>query len=267
MTFIYPASLRFLSQLVECVNSQSLKDFTLIVFNDTEFEEFEAFYNCRVPFTIVNVSGSLEEIRYSALSYLKEMKSEKIVFMDSDDLMSVNRLEECDKYLGEYRLVVNDLNLMDKVGQLTDKLYWSERLAHETEFDFTFLNDHNIVGFGNTAINSDLLRSGIKECVEVIALDWYIFYQLLFDNRVQAIFINTCQSHYRQHDDNTVGLAVVTPDRLKKAKKAKYLHYSALYKIGFDTRNQLEELEQLDLNDLFPELDLHHFWWEELKIS
>jgi hypothetical protein len=174
-------------------------------------------------------------------------------------------------YLKTHQLVVNDLDIMNADGVVTNKKYWSERLDNGFIFDHHFIEKLNIVGFGNTALQSQLLTTEISNSsVEPLAADWFVFYQLLEKSNSKGIFINEGTTLYRQHDNNTAGLGgVVTIQRINNAFEVKKKQYQALQACGYDCAELLKEIEINQKvtykNNLF-NIKKPLFWWEETTL-
>jgi glycosyltransferase involved in cell wall biosynthesis len=267
-TFLYPDILTYLSAFTESIVNQSVQNFELVVFNDGVIDEGDYFRRLNVPFRIIDVEGDPISIRFQALEFLKEAKSKSVIFQDADDLMSVNRIGECLEYLKEYDLVINDLDLINERGELLQKSIWSERLDNEFVFNFEFIKSLNIVGFGNTAINAKLLTQKIERPFpEIIAADWFIFYQMMEKSNLKGVFINSCKTLYRQHGTNIAGLGTITADRVSQAIRIKKAHYMALNHIGYDFYGELSQMENLthDNMNINTKTKLPLFWWEETE--
>ncbi|WP_333601467.1 hypothetical protein, partial [Flavobacterium sp.] len=125
------------------------------------------------------------------------------------------------------------------------------------------------VGLGNTAIRRELLDYEIKFTEEEpLALDWFIFYQLLKKSKEEGIFVNTCTTIYRQHFHNLAGLGEFSEKRLQHAINVKKVHYNALIAIGFDFDTELKEVEAIEKKqrkDLKITIEQPLFWWEETE--
>lgn len=270
--FIYASVELFLEPLIRSLNNQSCKDFSVIIFNDGIQNVTSLFVNLDVSYQIINVSGSLKEIRMKAFKLLKESDAKTIIFQDSDDLMSNNRVEVCLNYLKSYALVCNDLDLIDTNGNLIKKNYWTCRLSNSYIFNYNFIRKFNIVGLGNTSIKKELLDYDIQFSNDnILAIDWFVFYQLLEKSRENAIFVNTCETIYRQHQSNQVGLGEFTLERLKRAVNVKTLHFVALKNIGYNDFNkeliELEKIKTEQLKSFKSDNNKSLFWWEETEIN
>ena len=269
--FIYPGVELFLEPLILSINNQSCKEFSVLIFNDGIQNATSLFVNLDVYYQIINVSGSIREIRIKAFKLLKKSDAKTIIFQDSDDFMSNNRVEVCLNYLKSYALVCNDLDLIDTNGNLIKKNYWTSRLSSSYIFNYNFIRKFNIVGLGNTSIKKELLDYDIQFSNDnILAIDWFIFYQLLEKSRENAIFVNTCKTIYRQHESNEVGLGEFSMERLKHTINVKTLHFIALKNIGYDLKKESIELEKIKTEQL-KSLKLYNnkplFWWEETELN
>lgn len=99
VTFIYPNAIPFLEPFIVSLNEQTNKDFSAIIFNDGIQNAESLFENLEINHQIINVSGSIKEVRQEAFELLKKSDAETIIFQDSDDFMSNNRVEVCLNFL------------------------------------------------------------------------------------------------------------------------------------------------------------------------
>lgn len=266
VTFVYPKAEKFLPDFLENLKIQTAKSFNIIFFNDglLNLKRYLIDYKIKSKSHIFDLTGDIGIIRFKSINILKDLDFDNYIFQDVDDLMSPNRVEECNRYLESYDFVVNDLNLIDSNGYVLCKNYWSNRLANEFKFKSNFLVDCNFAGLGNTSIKNKILKIAIQHSSKVIAVDWFLFYQLLFLSQGLGIFINSAVTLYRQHDSNTIGLSEINEARIKRAKKVKELHYKELVNSGYKLQDNLKRLEQSQIID-FKKINNHknHFWWEE----
>ncbi len=267
--FIYPNVESYLGPLVLSLNNQTSKEFRVMIFNDGLKSAELLFENLDINHQIINISGTIKEIRQKAFKLLEESDAETIIFQDPDDFMSNNRVEVCLNHLKSHSLVSNDLDLIDTNGNLIREGYWTDRLPNSFIFDFNFIKRFNIVGLGNTAIRKELLDNEILFSNDaIIALDWFIFYQLLEKSKAQGVFVNTCKTIYRQHESNEVGLGKFSSERFQQALNVKTLHYRALNNLGYDLIKESIELEKININqEIFFKINNNKslFWWEETE--
>lgn len=262
VTFIYPSVRKYLPSFVDCLNQQTTQEYHLLVFNDgieTPDQWFEAL---RMPFKIITTkSTSPLAIRFEALNYLKETSFEKLIFQDSDDGLSTNRVELVNKWLDKYDLVVNDLDLMDSDGNMSAQKIWSNRFKLKSEFKSEDILNHNFVGLGNTGIKKIMLDYiPDKPTENLIAVDWFLFFIMLRASKKAGFRTSECTTYYRQHSENTIGVSENT--KLDNIKAARKLHFSALNKLGDFT-----DITQYEENIIVPAKKNHQYpyWWEIKK--
>lgn len=267
VTFIYPNALKYVPNFIRNIEEQDQKDFTLIIFNDGVKNVQSFFKSVKFPFKVVEVNGTPTQVRFKAFEWLKYSEFEKIIFQDIDDLMSNNRLKCLSELLDKYDLVANDLNLIDDNEIAYAESVWGKRLGDMFIFDYNFISDKNIVGIGNSAIRKKLLSIPILYSDTPLVADWFMYYQILFNSKKQAVFTNRCKTFYRQHENNMAGLKELTYTRLNYVFKVKEHNYKALEEVGIDVANEKRNL-QIQRNEFNRLLNRekktnHFFWWEE----
>ncbi len=268
--YVYPGIEKYLNDLIRSINNQSNLDFDVIIFNDNANNLNMLFKDLEINFSIFDVTGSINQIRFNSLKVLRTIKSEYIIFQDADDFMAENRIEENLMALRNYDLVVNDLSLVNENSQILEISYWAKRLGTSFEFDKKFLRDKNIVGLGNTSIKKTLLIDPRLSFSSLpLAFDWFLFYQIFELNNLKALFITSTTTYYRQHQDNIAGIKKLDFSRIKHVLNVKNTHYNALSNIGFDFKKELYQLGQIQVDNfdfLKFNSDKDNFnllWWEE----
>ena len=268
VTYIYPKAVNFFPDFIDTIESQTTNNFKVLIFNDG-VENIECFTeSVSLDTEVIELSGSIPEIRFQSLLILKKREFNNIVFQDIDDLMSENRIEKSIYYLNKYSLICNDLSLFEG-NVITSSNIWKGRLGNRFEFSVDFLVDKNILGLGNTSIKKEVLNVDFKTSDIPIAVDWFIFYQILFLNKSKALFVTDCQTIYRQHENNVAGSQlVIDTQRLKEVIKVKRLHYNALNNIGIQCISEIKRIEiierKINLNKTIQiEPQKRLFWWEE----
>jgi len=273
-TVIFPDNLKFVNDFVQSLNQQSCRQFDVIIANDGILNPKKYFKDLQFKFEIIDVNGSPAKIRELGIAYLEDTSFDFIVFSDSDDLLSPDRLDNCIRLLHDYPIVCNDLDLVDQDGELLVSNYWSTRLDDEFTFNSEFIKDKNILGLGNTAVRRSILKDLPSVPSRLHAPDWFIFSHLIQGR--EAVFSTKGKTLYRQHHENSIGLHSITSDRLFQIIKVKKQHFEVLIGAGLPLMNELEQLLLLEniLNNesveilkerlnLLNEKGLNYFWWEE----
>ena len=190
----------FFTSLVD----QTYSLFDVVIVNDG-YDEQEQLIEQYSSLNIVILEAGKNPIenREKGINYCVEQGYDILIFGDSDDYFSRNRVEKSIELLSKYSIVVNDLNLFDGSG-VYECIYISNRLSNYTEINYDFIENKNIFGLSNTALNINILGL-VKFNKEIIALDW-VLYKNLLKNGNTAIFTNETTTYYRQYDKNLLGL-------------------------------------------------------------
>ena len=273
---IYPAVEPFLPDFFRSLERQTSEEFSLVLVNDgvSDIGHFiKAFGSARI--TVLESRGSPAENRMIGIRHALEVGAEYLIFGDSDDFFSKNRVEACIELLNAgWDVVVNDLTAVDSEGKNLDPNYLSRRVEEGAEIKFPFIRDKNIFGLSNTAVRASLLKN-LAPPHDLVAVDWYLFSALLLKG-CRAIFTAKASTHYRQHDANTVGVGGLEEVGIVKQLDAKVRHYKAMsqmsdqYENGALYERTLECLQ--DSPELIPEyvdyLRQHAkenpLWWENI---
>ena len=90
---IYPGSKKFFDDFINSVNIQTSKDFTLVLcLNGTNLNKKE-LNKIKVKYLLFKTNLDWRNARVKILKKLLKLKSEYIIFADSDDIMSKLRIE------------------------------------------------------------------------------------------------------------------------------------------------------------------------------
>jgi len=204
LTTIFPMKEQFLIDFFDSLSRQTYDKFDVIVVNDG----YDNFYDVKMKYQNLSIielpySGTPAKNREYGINYCIDNKYDILVFGDSDDYFSNNRITKSVKLLSDHEIVVNDLTTFDKIGIVQHK-YISNRVKNNSIINYSFIKDKNIFGMTNTAINLNILDK-VKFDDSLVAVDWLMFKDLLKLGH-KAIFTNEIISYYRQYFDNTIGL-------------------------------------------------------------
>lgn len=275
---VFPSNLPYFKDFLISLERQSLKNFKLILINDGVLNLDDYFVNISLDYNIYYVNNLTPfEIRIFGLNIVSELKPKYIIFADSDDTLSPNRVEVLVENLKRYPFVCNDLDLIDSKGGIIKKGIWVDRIGGSFEFDVQFIKNKNIIGLGNSGmqywpLNKMLSRIGNFK----LGNDWLFFSAAEYN--LNCLFVSNCRTNYRQHSNNLVGRKSIDLESLNKIIDCKKKHYSKLKSIGFnafDIDKQLNEICILEknVNNNFIEIQkkllqinsisTNFFWWEE----
>jgi len=228
-TTIYPMMESYLDDFFYSLSKQTELNFDLIVLNDG-FGSIEK-YKLKYPMlSIVELlcSDTPANNRKFSFDFIKSKGYEIVIFGDSDDTFSCNRVELCLELLTTNDIVVNDVTLFDEHGVFSSN-YMSNRIKNNTNIDARYIYDKNILGLSNTAINVKIYEN-INFDENIVALDWFLF-SILLQRKYKAIFTTRSITYYRQHNTNTVGIKSFSAIQMKKSMIIKQQHYQLMSNI------------------------------------
>jgi len=268
---IFPANLPYFPSFLSSLEKQSDRNVKLLLANDGVDQ---LSVNTTIPYDVIPVTGNPLAVRIQLMQEAVNMGYQKLIFGDTDDEFSLNRVEVVSELLDRFPVVCNDLDIMNTAGKITAAGYWGARLPEEAIINSSFLADKNCVGFGSVALTADTFAQlRAFKPAEVLAPDWYYFY--LLSQICPIAFTGNCATHYRQHANNTIGLGRITADRIIFSVKVKLAHYAAISDAGFPQVVEAENTRQLSQRisdnpaivevalEKLKNANINYFWWEE----
>lgn len=279
LTTVFPAVEKYLPTFLNSINQQTNQHFDLIVVNDgiTELNIINN-YLPKERYILLPPSKTFVENRLILMNFAQKEQYQYIIFADADDLLSENRVKITTSLLKNHSIVANDVDLMNENGELFLSNYFSQSIENNKEFDYTFFQNKNFVGLGNTAIQTQILPSPIELPPTLKMPDWYFFYTLMRRNQQSVFFTNQAKTLYRQHSENLIGLKEITTQRIELSLQVKINHYKNLVNEFPDLKSTLNDIE--DTNNYFHSSKTHQenyinkvkalnldfpLWWEEIK--
>jgi hypothetical protein len=270
---IFPSNFIFFNEFMRSLDMQIYKDFLLLLLNDGVDSELLKLiisqYSVQVKIEDVSIGLSPSEIREHGIAQIISLGYENVIFADTDDKMSINRVFHSIHLLQKYPIICNDLSLIDEKDCIIKQSIWKDRISNG-ELKHTFINDKNILGLGNSSIRLEFLFSQLIP-INIKAIDWFLFTKWLQTNTF--FFTSDCQTLYRQHTNNAIGLKKpISLDRLHYIIEVKREHYFQFSDLGRKLSNELHSIdEKLYFDENFANksisylqsLDINFFWWEE----
>lgn len=279
-TVFYPTELSYHQECINSLRNQTIHEFDLFIVNDG-VDDLDSFILKNYPYSyeILSFTGDMFQIREQGIKYLLNIGYENIIFGDSDDYFSSNRVEVTKSLLEKNDLVINEVSLVTKDSKSIKENYFGKRLPDNFLFERNFIDDKNIIGFSNTAIKSFLLKDVSFACSS-LALDWFVFTQAMRTLSGSALFTHECQTYYRQYDGSIADTDLFTLEKFQKGLNVKRGHYKSLAACGIGYyENFYRQTEDLWLNcqdeqfcqKYFSELSHENitnpFWWERIKLG
>lgn len=276
---IFPSNLPYFPSFLNSLENQTDPNFRLVLINDGVVNLEEHLAHTKILYEVIDIRDqklSFFENRIYGLEKVLSMQARYIVFADTDDLFSSNRIAVSVKYLQKNQFICNDISLMTHDGRLISDCFWTGRISNNSSFDCQFIRDKNLIGFGNSAMRTDNLEEMIGTLYgQSAGTDWLFFSAA--KRKMQGVFLNECETLYRQHSNNLIGKGRITGDGLIGMINSKIEHYNALQKIDGDieidellrTNKKLLSVLQSDPGYLDAQVTkinssgINFFWWEE----
>lgn len=272
---IFPGNLPFFAAFLQSLQRQTFRNFDLILAVDQvpDVDKYFSEVAWSGKVVLLDVTGSIASVRMQGIERLRREGYEYVIFCDTDDVMGPGRINTVVRALKQSPLVATDFSLINQTGEVTKEHYWATRLPDQHTFSRRELMHYNFAGLGNTACRGDVLKV-VELPDELIAVDWFLFYQLLEDQN--GLFIHGAEYFYRQHQANTAGVDMLSVERLKKIAMVKQVHYQHAVKWSPELAPLLERASETDrrLKDddfakhVVSRLNArprHYFWWEETE--
>jgi glycosyltransferase involved in cell wall biosynthesis len=279
LTTVFPSVEKYLPYFLTSLTQQTSQQFDLVVVNDgiANLSILEHYFSEK-RIQILKPGNTFVENRLVSMSYAQQEDYENIIFADADDLLSNNRVEKNISLLEKYSIVVNDVDLISEQGSLVEANYFSQSIDVEKEYSYTFIENKNFVGLGNTGLQTKILPSPVQLSSTLKMPDWYFFYTLMRRNQQSVFFTNQVKTLYRQHSENLIGLKEITNKRIELGLQVKLNHYTNLVDEFPDLTQKLQEIDitinyyhssksnQENYINRVKALNLSFpLWWEEIK--
>ncbi|MEY8198224.1 MAG: NeuD/PglB/VioB family sugar acetyltransferase [Colwellia sp.] len=273
LSTIFDMKAEILRLFLKSLSEQTYSKFDLIILNDG-YKGFDDLKNEYPGLKIIELppADSIAKNRQILINYTIKNSYDIAIFGDSDDYFPENRVATSVRLLKKNDVIVNDLSSFNGSGFLKENIL-SRRLKDLDSIDSSFILDKNVFGMTNTAMNLAVLsKSEVEFPSDLIAVDWY-FFSILLKNGANAIFTDQTVTYYRQHENNTVGIASNSLDSINLAFNVKEIHYSkmalehpeykCLYKKIIDLKDKIRRNDDLIVqmqtkNEYYPDL----LWWE-----
>lgn len=250
---IYPEVQKYLADYCKSIKSQDMNEFDILILNDGFIGEFPLKNN---KITIIDIKNnlSLAEIRMLGIKYAIENDYKYIIFSDTDDYFSLNRISVSINKLEKYDFVFNELYLINEKKDVIQKSYYTNILKKVEYLSYLEITNRNLFGLGNTAAKVIKLKD-LFIPKEIIAVDWWIFSILLL-NKYKGGFIKEAITYYRQHNNNFIGISKkLNKTIFQKGIRVKQIHYKSLLRYCEDRKmkeatkiysKKLEEINMLN---------------------
>lgn len=201
-TTLHPKSLKYFNELKKNISQfYSYFDLFVCINNVQNYKKYTVQIN-KLKFNKIyiyrlNVSSGLARIK--SFKRIIKLKYEKIMLIDSDDLLEKRRLEIL-KYKNNknYDFFVNNLKSFSN-QQVKNKILIKENIKKIT---LKKIIDTNFVGLSNLTIKTSALKKIVNKLNwKLISFDWGIITELLLSN-CKGKYFDKYFTLYRQHSQN-----------------------------------------------------------------
>jgi hypothetical protein len=203
--------------------------------------------------------------------------AQNIIFADSDDYFSKNRVNLSKQLLMDYDVIFNELVLVgDKISQPVSM--FGELFADGQCLTAGNIRAGNCIGLSNSAIRVDKipnLKAKIPDTI--VAFDWALF-SLSLHEGAKSVFSKKTTTYYRQHGGNIASPCSFSDDQIMRGVTVKRDHYRFISKY-YKEYSQLSEvynnmLLRLIADDILKKkyyeavrmnFSNNMLWWEPIK--
>ena len=222
---IYPGVEKYMKDYCNSLKIQDTSEFDILILNDKYDESFPLNDN---RITILNIENNLTppEIRMLGIKHAINNNYKYIIFSDTDDYFSSNRISASKEKLIKYDFVYNNYILIDSSGDIINKYCSSYFKIRRKNISISDIIDKNIIGFGNSGVKVKKLDN-LYIPKEILAVDWWI-YSILLLNSCKGSYIPEAINYYRQHENNLGMSTNINKNKLLKGLRVKQMHYKNL---------------------------------------
>ena len=285
VTVVHPKAMIYFPQFLESVASQTTKNYELIVFyqnlTKSDVETVLKRFNLVNYETVeIDEKQSISKGREFVMHYLRKKNIDIILFLDSDDFINPTYVSELSKFLftKKEKIVFTDVTLYySETGKMVPNYFSGLVLP---EIDLNFILEKNCLGLGNTGIWAELLDGLPAFPSDIIAVDWWMFTNILSKYKTTAKFVPTTSIYYRLYERNTAGFSNLSRERIFLGAKVKKLHYENLKHLGDPFVSLYDDYsclyKQLNKNPTFAGgyikyvmekyKNRRYLWWEPIEI-
>jgi hypothetical protein len=230
----HPYSLPYLKEYLDSLKNQTYNEFDLLLFgHNIQYNEIDNFIDnyknfMNIEYVQLPRGVSIPKSRELMIKHVKKNYGYNIcIFTDTDDIYKNNYVKAMVNELNtdKYKIAFCDIDIYFSSDKIISN-YFSKCGIPEV-INWKFIIDKNCLGFGNTAINFDIIDGDTDFPEKIIAVDWW-FYTMLMLKGHNAKFIKSSYYIYRQYENNVAGLNTINEDKILTGLRTKMNHYRAL---------------------------------------
>jgi hypothetical protein len=198
VTSFFNKNKKYINNFIESINSQTDQNFDLLISTDSSsYKKYLLNIKLKKKIFLIKEKKKIFKTKILLIKTAKKLNYKFIVFADSDDALSKNRIKDSTQLLKSNNVVINEIKLIKEKKTLFSRIF-----KNKSSIDYRkLILDGNIFGFGNTSINSKILKKINFNKLEKInkniyACDW-VFYGIIILNEKKIKFTNKSYTLYR----------------------------------------------------------------------
>jgi len=198
LTSFFNKNKKYINNFIESINSQTDQNFDLLISTDSSsYKKYLLNIKLKKKIFLIKEKKKIFKTKILLIKTAKKLNYKFIVFADSDDALSKNRIKDSTQLLKSNNVVINEIKLIKEKKTLFSRIF-----KNKSSIDYRkLILDGNIFGFGNTSINSKILKKINFNKLEKInkniyACDW-VFYGIIILNEKKIKFTNKSYTLYR----------------------------------------------------------------------
>ena len=236
---IFPKSKKYFFDFIKSVNQQTEINFKLVLcLNGTSLNK-KQLSAIKVPYSLVKCDLPMNKARVYALKKILNFFSH-IVLLDSDDYMSLDRIDLVKKNIKKNDFLVNNLYIFSNLKKKPKQ--WLN-IRNNKKINLKDIKNQNFIGLSNFSVSTKALKKIINKIdYNLVALDWCIA-KLLLIYGYKGIYKKQIKTFYRQHDDNVSNLKNFSKKQIINEYKNKIENFQYFQKFGIHTTKEIEVLK------------------------
>jgi len=222
---IYPGVEKYIKDYCNSIQAQDTDEYDILILNDKYKGSFP-LSNKKI--SLINIRKNLTpaEVRMLGIKYAVNNNYKYIIFSDTDDYFSSNRISVSKEKLIKYDFVYNNYILINSSGDIINKYCSSYFKIRRANISFSDIIDKNIIGFGNSGVKVEKLKN-LYIPKEIMAVDWWIYSILLLNSCIGGYIANVI-NYYRQYGNNFGVSTNLDKNKLLNGIRVKQIHYKNL---------------------------------------
>lgn len=198
VTSFFYKNIKYLNTFIESLNNQTDQEFDLLLSIDRfNYKNYLKKIFTKKKIFIIKEKNEIIKTKNKLIKLALKKNYKYIIFADSDDTFSANRVEVSKNLLKKKNIIVNNVKYFGN-----HKSTFSNWLNNNSGLSNKMLLNGNILGFSNTAVKSEILKDRNLnfmlsiDALKVYNIDWLFFLYILLKEK-KIIFNNDVSTYWR----------------------------------------------------------------------